>query len=134
MAQEKKIRKKMITAGNERETRSWVERQAAEVIVMDHVVAKKDTLKALDTTFTPVIARLAAKHGVALGINLAVLRERAASVQARELARIQRAIKLCRKAKARLAVHHATDERAARAFLLALGASTQQAAEALCRK
>lgn len=128
---QKKMREKMKLAGNEQETRAWVERQAAEIIVMNHAAAKHDTLKTLDTTFTPVIARLAAKHSIALGIDLAVLRTLKASLQARELARIQRAIKLCRKARTQLAVLHASDERAARAFLLALGASTEQASRAL---
>ena len=131
MTREKSMREKTKLAGNEREVRAWVERGAAEVIVMNHAAAKNDTLKALDTTFTPVIARIAAKKGVALGIDLAMLRALDAYTQARELARIQRAIEVCRKAGAGIAVLHARDKRSAHAFLLALGASTQQAADSI---
>lgn len=122
------MKEKTKMAGTEKATRAAVERKAAGIIVMNHAAAKHDTLRALDTTFTPVIARIAAKNGIALGIDLAVLRTLARSAQARELSRIAHAIKICRKAGARTAVLHASDERGARAFLMALGASTQQAA------
>ena len=123
-------KEQIIRASDEREARSLVERKACAIVVLNHTRIKHDTLRALDTIITPVIARLAAKQGITFGIDIGELRALPSHAQARELARIQRAIEICRKARAGMAVLHASDERAARTFLLALGASTQQAAHA----
>ena len=74
------------------------------------------------------LLKLAAKKNIALGLDCKEISALTQKEQAVELARIRFLLSLCKKAKTRLAILNAADKYSAQAFLLVLGASTQQVA------
>ncbi len=85
----------------------------------------------LNPTINQVLAKLATKKGIALGIDFAQIRLLTRKERALYLTHIRQLIQTSRKAQTKLALIHTQDERNARALLQSLGASSQQAAEAL---
>lgn len=94
-------------------------------------VVKKDKPKQLDSGLNHVLAEIATKNKVRIGIDLKDLRSMERKEKAIQLARIRQNIKICRKAKTKLALLNIKDKKDAFSLLLTLGASTQQAKEAI---
>jgi|SRR3989344_1929847 len=94
-------------------------------------VVKKDKPKQLDSGLNHVLAEIATKNKVRIGIDLKDLRSMERKEKAIQLARIRQNIKICRKAKTKLALKNIKDKKDAFSLLLTLGASTQQAKEAI---
>ena len=94
-------------------------------------VVKKDKPKQLDSGLNHVLAEIATKNKVRIGIDLKDLRSMERKEKAIQLARIRQNIKICRKAKTKLALLNIKDKKDAFSLLLTLGASTQQAKEAV---
>ena len=92
---------------------------------------RKDKLKQADSGFNHVLAVIAAKNHVALGIDLAAIVSLPKKEKARRLARIKQNLALCRKAKTKIKMLNAHDAKAAQSLLISLGASTQQAKDAM---
>ena len=92
---------------------------------------RKRTLRNIDSGFNEVLAHIASKNRVALGIDLEELNKLQKKEQALRLERIIQNIKLCRKAKVKIKLMNIKDKKEAFAFMTSLGASTQQAKEAL---
>ena len=86
----------------------------------------KDSLKSLDSGLNHVLAKLAAKNKVAIGINLQKLQNLDKKQKAIQLSRIRQNLKICRKAKCEIKLINAKDSKDAQALLMSLGASTQQ--------
>lgn len=101
------------------------------VLVSPELSALSSSLRQLESGWNHILAKLAAKKGIALGIDLASIKHLPKIKQAYALSLIRQNIIICRKAKTRLVVIHALDKYSAQAFLHALGASSQQAAQAL---
>lgn len=91
----------------------------------------KDKIKSLASGLNRVLAKIAAKNSVSLGIDMKEIRSLEKKQKALTLARIKQNIKIARKANASLKLINFKDEHNARALLLSLGASTRQAKEAL---
>ena len=94
-------------------------------------VVKKDKPKQLDSGLNHVLAEIATKNKVRIGIDLKDLRSMERKEKAIQLARIRQNIKICRKAKTKLAQKNIKEKKDAFSLLLTLGASTQQAKEAI---
>ena len=94
-------------------------------------VVKKDKPKQLDSGLNHVLAEIATKNKVRIGIDLKDLLSMERKEKAIQLARIRQNIKICRKAKTKLALLNIKDKKDAFSLLLTLGASTQQAKEAV---
>ena len=94
-------------------------------------VVKKDKPKQLDSGLNHVLAEIATKNKVRIGIDLKDLLSMERKEKAIQLARIRQNIKICRKAKTKLALLNIKDKKDAFSLLLTLGASTQQAKEAI---
>jgi RNase P/RNase MRP subunit p30 len=92
---------------------------------------RKRSLRNIDSGFNEVLAHIAAKNKVTLGIDLEELRNLPKEQQALRLERIIQNIKLCRKAKTKIALLNYKDKKDAFAFLVSLGASTSQAKQSL---
>ncbi len=91
----------------------------------------KDKLKQVDSGLNHVLAKIAAKNGVAIGIDLEFLRGLEGKKKALILEKIIQNIKVCRKAHAKIKLLNYKDEKDAFGFLLSLGADTKQAKESL---
>ncbi len=92
---------------------------------------KPDNVKYLSSGLNHVLAKIAAKNKVAIGIDLKEISHLEKEDKAIILARIRQNIKLCRKAKAKLKIINYKDKRNLTALLISLGASTQQAKETI---
>ncbi|MFH1290047.1 MAG: hypothetical protein ABIH92_01425 [Nanoarchaeota archaeon] len=92
----------------------------------------RDKLKQLSSGLNHIMAKIAAKNGVAIGIDLQAIRSISNKKQkAQTIARIIQNIKTCRKAECGLVLLNYKDKKDAFEFLISLGASTKQAKEAL---
>ncbi len=85
----------------------------------------------LDSGLNHVLARIAARNKVAIGIDLNELRKLEKKAKATTLGKIVQNIKICRKAKAKFVTLNYKDKRDASSFLISLGISTRQAKEAI---
>ena len=92
---------------------------------------KPDNVKYLSSGLNNILAKIAAKNNIAIGIDLKEISNLEKEAQASRLARIRQNIKLCRKAKAKLKIINYKDKRNLIALLISLGASTQQAKETI---
>lgn len=91
---------------------------------------QKDKLKYLASGLNHVLAKIAAKNSISIGIDLEKIRSLEKKQKALALARIKQNIKLCRKAKAKITLLNYKEKRNAFSLLISLGASTQQAQDA----
>lgn len=99
-----------------------------------HSEKPKDKPKTLDSGLNHVLAKIAAKNHVAIGLDIAEISQLEKKEKAQRLARIKQNIKTCRKAKCTLAIINYKDKIDAFNLILSLGASTQQAAGAIYYK
>lgn len=82
---------------------------------------KKDKLKKLDSSLNHVLAKIAAKNKVAIGIDLKQISSLTPKQKATELSRLRQNIKICRKAKCKITSINPKDKKDAHALLLSLG-------------
>lgn len=86
----------------------------------------KGKLKQTNSGFNHIMAKIAAKNKIAIGIDLKSLSHLGKKAKAERLTKIKENIKVCRKAKCKIALLNTKNKKDAQAFLLSLGASTQQ--------
>lgn len=94
----------------------------------------KDNLRNVNSGWNHVLAKIAAKNNVAIGIDLDSLRKMQKKRKAEILKRIIQNIKFCRKAKCRIYLINCKDGKNGIDFMLSLGASTKQAKESLAEQ
>ena len=92
---------------------------------------KGDKIKQIDSGLNHVFAKIAAKNKVAIGIDLNSFRTREKKERAILLEKIIQNVNICRKAKCVIKVLNYKDEKNAFNFLISIGASTQQAKNAI---
>ena len=92
---------------------------------------RERTLRNIDSGFNHVLAKIAKKNNIALGIDMHELSQLEKGKKAERLERIMQNIKLCRKSGTKILLLNYKDEKDALAFFISLGASTKQAKEAL---
>ena len=119
----------IIKAQDENFNRKILEYGKFEVLLFTpELLNFKDKPKQLDSALNHVLALLATKNKVAIGMDLETLRNLQKKEKARILAKLRQNIKICRKAKTSIAFLNSRDQSN---FLLSLGASTQQVKAAL---
>ena len=122
----------IVKAQNPEFNRKILEYGKSDILLsIESTVRNKDTSKNLDSGFNHVLAKIAAKNNIALGIDLKEIQNLEKKEKATLLSKIIQNIKLCRKAKAKIKLLNYKDKRTAFSFLISLGASTQQATEAI---
>ena len=77
---------------------------------------KKDKLKQINSGFNHVLAKIAAKNNIAIGIDLTEIRSKNKKRKAIQLTKIKQNIKICRKAKCKFTVLNYNDKRDAFCF------------------
>ncbi len=92
---------------------------------------KKDKLKQLDTGINSIMAKIAAKNKIQIAIDLSKITNLEKKQKALYLSRIKEMLKILRKAKTPLKLINYKDKKDAIALLQSLGASSQQATDAV---
>jgi|SRR3989344_2005101 len=122
----------IVKAQNPEFNRKILEYGKFDIILSIESTAKKEyTPKNLDSGFNHILAKIAAKNNILLGIDLKEIQSLEKKEKAILLSKIIQNIKLCRKAKTKIKLLNYKDKKTAFSFLISLGASTQQAQEAL---
>lgn len=111
--------------------RKIVEQGGFDILLSPERGDRKDGLRQLDSGLNEVLARIAKKKGISLGIDLAELVSLDKKERSVRLSRIKQNIQLCKKTGMSLKLVNYRDKRSAMAFLVTLGASTSQAKEAI---
>lgn len=92
---------------------------------------KKDSLHHLDSGLNEILARIAEKNNTAVGVDIDEISKLGKKQKAIRLARISQNIKILRKTKAKLKAINYKDKKDAFSLLVSLGASSQQAKDAI---
>lgn len=119
----------IVQAQDDAFNRKLLEAGGFDILLSPEAGFKRDKPKQLDSGLNSILAVIAEKNKVAIGIDINAINSLEKAEKAKRLARIAQNIKICRKAKAKLAVINAKDKKDASALLLSLGASTPQASE-----
>lgn len=121
----------IILAKGDEFNRRILEYGKFDILVGLEAGKKKDGLKFLDSGLNGVIAKIAAKNNIAVGIDISEIARLDKKEKAIRLARIRQNIRICRKAGCKMAILNCEDKRNAQGLLVSLGASTKQAKEAV---
>lgn len=119
----------LVQAQNDDLNRKILEYGKFDVLLSPEAGTKRDKPKQLDSGLNSILAAIAEKNGVAIGIDIKEIDSLDKAEKAKRLARISQNIKICRKTKTKIAVINAKDKKDAFALLISLGASTKQASE-----
>jgi RNase P/RNase MRP subunit p30 len=92
---------------------------------------RRDKIKQVDSGLNHVLAKIATKNKIALGIDLETIRHKNKKEKAIVLEKLIQNIKLCRKAKCKIVLINYEDKLDAFSFLTSLGAASWQAWNAL---
>ena len=125
------VRMRIIQAKDINFNRHIIESKSVDILVSPDKNKGLGSQRYLDSGLNGVIVRLAAKNNVRIGINLSELRDLNEIELGLRFAKIRQNILLCRKAHVELAFSGSRDDISARALLMCLGASTQQATKAI---
>ena len=121
----------IILAQNDEFNRKLLEYGKFDILLSPESGQRARTLRNIDSGLNHVLAHIAAKNKIAIGIDMEELNKLPKKEQALRLERIIQNIKICRKAKVKIALLNWKDRKDAFSFLISLGASTQQAREAI---
>ena len=114
--------------------RKALEIKGLNCLIVNESLEIKDYSKQRNSQLNEILAKIAAKNNISIGIQIVDIINKTNKEKARALARLKQNIMLCKKAKTKLEFIGNFDKnskREIRALLLVLGASTQQASEAL---
>lgn len=128
---EKKDKLIILRAGDNEFNRKILEYGRFDILLSVESGRRKDGLKQLDSGLNHVLAEIAAKNNVAIGVDMEKIRELKNREKAVHLAKISQNIRLCRKTKTKIKMVGIIDKLDAFSLLLSLGASTIQAGEAV---
>lgn len=92
---------------------------------------ERSKIKQVDSGFNHVLAKIAAKNGIAIGIDLESLRKLDKKNKALLLEKLIQNVKICRKAECKIKILNCKDEKDTFDFLVSLGADSKRAKESL---
>ena len=120
----------VIQAQNEDFDRKVLEYGKFQTLLSPESSAGKNKIRQTDSGLNHVTAKIAAKNNISIGINLNEIKNLEKKEKAERLAKIKQNIKICRKAKTKLAILGASEQES-RELLLSLDASTHQTKEVI---
>jgi len=94
-------KKKIIFSSNDEINRKVLEKEKIDVLLLNQI-GRKDRFKQRDSGFNHVLAKLAKKKNITIGINLDEILEAKGEKKKDILARIKQNIKLCNKNKLKM--------------------------------
>jgi len=121
----------IVLAQDDEFNRKILEYGKFDILLSPERGKRKDSLKQIDSGLNHVLARIATKNKIAIGIDISGISKLEKKEKAKILEKIVQNIKICRKAKTKLKLINYKDRLGALSFLISIGASTQQAKEAL---
>lgn len=119
---------KVVLAQNDEFNRKILEHGKFDILLSIEKGKRYSTIRQTDSGLNHVLAKIATKNNIAIGINLDEITHLEPKEKANQLSKIIQNIKICRKAKTKIAVK-AKSIQEARDFLIGLGASTNQIKE-----
>ena len=105
-----------------------------DILLSPEAGQRKDGLKQMDSGLNSILARIAAKNNISIGIDINEISGLNKKDKALRLARIKQNIAICKKTKTKLIALNYKDQKDIFNLLLTLGASTSQAKEAISRQ
>ncbi len=117
---------KVVKANNDTFNRALLEYGKFDILLSPESGIRQDTLKGINSGLNEVLARIAAKNNIALGIDLSELRVLGKKEKAQRISKIRQNIRICRKSGVRLALLGVKEKRDAESLLISFGASTEQ--------
>ena len=102
--------KTIVFSGSDEINRKILEKEKIDILLIK-LAHRKDRIKQRDSGFNHVLAKLAKKKGVAIGINLDEIVESRGKTKAEILARAMQNVKLCNKNKLKMKFIHVKHER-----------------------
>lgn len=130
MIKSSKAKPVIVKAQNDEFNRRILEYGHFDVLLSPEAGGRARSFKRIDSGLNHVTAKIAAKNDIAIGVNAGELDSLTKEERAKRLEKIIQNIRICRKAKAKIKLLNFKEENDAFAFLVSLGASTQQAKEA----
>ncbi|MEK6889773.1 MAG: hypothetical protein AABX35_01155 [Nanoarchaeota archaeon] len=127
----KEEKPKIVLAQDKEFNRKMLEKAEFDILLSPESNTSPTTIRSIDSGLNHVLCRIAEKKGIKIGIDLENIRNLEKKRKAINLEKIIQNIKLCRKYHVQLAIKGAKDKADSLAFLLSLGASTEQASKAL---
>lgn len=118
----------IVKAQNENFNRKILEYGKFHILLSPEDLSEKNSLRQINSGLNHVLAKIAAKNKIAIGIDFKEISNLEKKAKAERLSKIFQNIKICRKAKTKIAYKKNTKTNS---LLLTLGASTQQIKEAL---
>jgi len=102
-----------------------------DILLSPEIGGKRDKIKQLDSGLNNITAKIAVKNKIKIGINMKEITKLKKKEKAIKIARIKQNIDICKKAKTKIILLNIKDKKDALNFLTSLGASTQQAKQAV---
>lgn len=108
--------------------RKALEIKGLNMLIINENLNIKDYSKQRNSQLNEILARLASKNNILIGIQIDKIIEKETKEKARALARLKQNLMLCKKTKAKLEfLGNTKDKRGLQSLLLTLGADTKQA-------
>lgn len=112
--------------------RKALEIKGLDILIINENIEIKDYSKQRNSQLNEVLAKLASKNNISIGIQIEEIVKKENKEKARALSRLKQNIMLCKKAKAKLIfMGNIRDKRALQSLLIVLGADTNQASKAI---
>jgi len=121
---------KVIIGQEDNFNRKILENGKFDILMSIEEGNRKNKIRQTDSGLNHILAIIARKNDIAIGINLQEIANLNSKEKAERLSKIIQNLKICRKAKTRIAVK-TTSLQKARDFLIGLKASTNQIKEAI---
>ncbi|MDP4039181.1 MAG: hypothetical protein Q8P57_01200 [Candidatus Pacearchaeota archaeon] len=118
----------VVQAQDDNFNRKILEYGKFQVLLSPEKGERKNKLRQIDSGLNHVLAKIAKKNNIAIGIDFKEIKKLPKKEKAQRLAKIIQNIKICRKTKTKLALQNRKENSL---LILTLGASTQQIKEAI---
>ncbi|MBM3231944.1 hypothetical protein FJZ21_01020 [Candidatus Pacearchaeota archaeon] len=121
---------RIVMAQNDNFNRKILEYGKFDILLSVEKGERKDKIRQEDSGLNHVLAKIAVKNNIAIGIELEEISKLEPKEKASRLVKIIQNIIICRKSRTKIAIKNKSIQ-AAKDFLLGLGASTSQIEETI---
>ncbi|MEK6915266.1 MAG: hypothetical protein AABW89_01845 [Nanoarchaeota archaeon] len=121
---------KIIVAQDDSFNRKILENGGFDVLLSIEKGNRKNKVRQTDSGLNHVLAKIASKKNIAIGINLEELKVLDLKEKAERLAKIMENVKICRKTKTKIAIKSKSIKKG-KDFIEGIGASTLQVKEVI---
>ncbi len=121
---------KIILAQNDEFNRKLLEYGNFNILLSPEAGQRKNKIRQIDSGLNHVLAKIAHKNNIMIGIDLESIKKLEPKQKAERLSKIRQNIKICRKAKTKIAIKTSSIKEAT-SLMQSLGASSTQTKEAI---